>query len=163
MQEEWVFVYGTLLRGMANHHLMEKYALVVVPAFCAGELRHLVEEGYPMLLTEPGEGGSSGYVVHGELVLLGKPEEVLPVLDWLEDYHPEGDQTSMYLRVKRSVTRKDTGLTVMAHTYVCPPEQASGVRARSVEVPGGDWRRFQQGRSACQKEIPLLCRNSTGE
>ena len=126
------FVYGTLLRGHPNHHLIRGGTLSVEPAVLSGA--SMYDAGsYPYVVL----GGSEE--VRGELVHI-RPEaygEVLAVLDRLEDFRGPGDPGNDYDRVALTVTT-GAGRRVRAWVYVAGPASRQAVAAMPA-VPGGDW------------------------
>lgn len=126
-----VFVYGTLLSGMDNFHLIEPYAEKIVPGETAGELYHLTY-GYPALL--------EGHVaVQGELVRFTDVTAALPVLDHLEGYYGPGHPDNHYERSQCRVRTADDG-EVTAYVYRWShPEMLADI---GVPLPGGSWRRY---------------------
>ena len=129
---DYVFVYGTLLSGMDNFHLIEPHAARVVAGEVTGELYHL-EYGYPALVL--GAGGR----VQGEAVRVADMAAALPVLDHLEGYHGPGDAGNLYDRVVCRV-KLAGGETVEAFTYVwAHPGELDMIGKR---VPAGCWREY---------------------
>lgn len=119
-----LFIYGTLMRGLALHHHMAGATFIG-----AGRVRGtLVSLGrYPGLV-------DGSHDVRGELYELEDPGH-LEALDDVEDYDPEHPEDSEYLRTKRDVLL-DSGQRYRAWIYLynrdatgCPP------------VSSGDWRR----------------------
>jgi len=112
-----VFVYGTLLRGEANHGLLARARFVATGRTEAAF--DLVDLGdYPALV----EGG--GTIVTGELYEVDAA--TLAALDRLEE-HPD---------VYRCSPIRLLG-DVLAHTYLLPAELAAG----HPRIATGDWRR----------------------
>jgi len=130
----WYFVYGTLLRGMCNHHLIAGEIVRLVPARTSGTLYHL-PQGYPMLLRE--EHGT----VFGEAVLLRAKPGLLAALDELEDFIEPGHPDNLYERVWQKVYTTENEI-IQAQVYVCPPHRLEIVKKTGIPVSGGDWRNF---------------------
>jgi len=107
-----VFVYGTLRRHEKNYtEYLAGRTSREEPATAAGRLFYVADGGYPYL--EPGPG-----VVAGELIHL-VPEcydETLRKLDTLEEYDPEDEANSVYLRREAAVSLAD-GTSVTAWIY----------------------------------------------
>ncbi len=121
-----VFVYGTLMRDELRHPMVARHGpRRVANASVAGRL--LDFGAYPGWV--PAEG-----CVHGELVELDDPGDVLEELDEVEDFAGYGAPGSLYRRVVVDV-RLDTGERELAWTYryVGPTDFASPIRS-------GDWR-----------------------
>jgi gamma-glutamylaminecyclotransferase len=113
-----LFVYGTLMRGEPNHHVLGARARSLSAALTAPRYR-LVDLGeYPVLL----EGGAAS--VRGELYDLD--EAALRRLDRFEG-HPA--------LFRRQPVELDSGAFVEA--YLAGP---AIVLAGSVALPHGDWR-----------------------
>ncbi len=89
-----VFVYGTLRPGQKNYpRLLQGRTLREFPARVHGRLYFVSNGGYPYVLPEDG-------TVWGDLVEL-EPEhydETLQELDLLEEYDPQDEAQSVYLR-----------------------------------------------------------------
>lgn len=116
-----LFVYGTLLTGEHNHHLMG--GLSPVGTATTEPVYSLLDMGgYPAVV----EGGQTAIV--GELYDVDA--ETLSRLDILEDV-PE-----LYLRVTATVAGDSVEL------YVLRPEHAGG----GTPIPRGDWRDWRAGR-----------------
>ena len=120
-----VFVYGTLLRGEANHARFCADALTIEPASTRGRLYHL-PAGFPAMV-EDEEG-----TVYGEAMTFPDLQAALARIDLLEGYRPEHPEHSLYLRRVQPVTLLRPGQTVPAHCYVWRgplPEAATLIRA----------------------------------
>jgi gamma-glutamylcyclotransferase (GGCT)/AIG2-like uncharacterized protein YtfP len=131
-----VFVYGTLLSGMDNFHLIEPYAAAIRQGETSGELFHLTY-GYPALVP----GGEK--VVQGELVHLADVAKALPVLDHLEGYRGPDQPDNHYERRECRVKTAD-GEVVPAYVYIwANPELLARIGTR---VAGGCWRQFMAER-----------------
>ncbi len=140
MLGNWYFVYGTLLRGMSNHGLIEAATRQCHPASLPGVLYHL-PQGYPMLVEE------ANGMVRGEAVLLEGDAAMAAALDRLEDFIAPGHPGNLYERVEREVTIDGSKEKVRCTVYVCPAQHREWVRKNCILVPGGDWRRFITSRS----------------
>ena len=132
MGVEHIFVYGTLMQGMNNYHLIEKHVKSVSPGLLTGELYHL-PYGYPALR----EGLLS---VRGEIIALDSSMcEALPILDNLEGYLGPGHADNLYVRVIRKA-RKADGETVDVYVYLwAKPEELEGI---GEQISAGCWRSF---------------------
>jgi gamma-glutamylcyclotransferase (GGCT)/AIG2-like uncharacterized protein YtfP len=120
-----LFVYGTLLKGEANHKLLKGARLIAEQARTNGKL-YDTGFGYPALAADQGRE------VYGELYAIDSAQ--LPALDELEDYYGPGDERNHYERVEVRV-RTDRGEHT-AITYVFTPDDTTGCRWISL----GDWR-----------------------
>ena len=132
MDNDNLFVYGTLMRGFANHDkYLGPWVKAVLPARIRGELYHL-PEGYPALL----EGSRA---VRGELIVVPGLDRIINAIDDLEDYYgPEGD--SVYRREVMAVEVMETGNLVDAFVYIfCDRTYAV---EKGIRVGYGSWRLF---------------------
>jgi gamma-glutamylcyclotransferase (GGCT)/AIG2-like uncharacterized protein YtfP/cation transport regulator ChaC len=127
-----VFVYGTLLSGMDNFHLIEPYAEEITPGETFGKLFHL-SYGYPALIA----GGSAA--VRGELVRLADVDAALPVLDHLEGYQGPVYPDNNYDRRECLVTTAD-GRQVPAYVYTW--SHLAMLDDIGTPLAGGCWREF---------------------
>lgn len=133
----WVFVYGTLMRGMPNHHLIEGYVLQCLKATTTGKLYHL-PEGYPVLVPE-------GYEqVYGEALKIYDDSPALGILDDLEDFFGPGRPENRYERIQREVYLPNLAWKVQAIVYVCPEDKKEQVKKEGKLVAEGDWKKFIQ-------------------
>ncbi len=117
-----VFVYGSLLKGESNSHLLAG-AEFAGPAATLPEYRLVDLGAYP------------GVVAGGTAAILGEvyrvPDGLMPRLDELED-HP-----TVYVRT--SVRLADGREALM---YLLRPHLAE----RRKDVPSGDWRAYRRAR-----------------
>jgi len=112
--ENLLFVYGTLLSGLSNHHHM-------AGATCLGEASiqaALFDMGEYPALSVQGEWSQSVGPVHGELYQIDPAQ--WQVLDELEEVDPDSIENSMYLRVPIQVQwqHPEGPQTVNAQVYV---------------------------------------------
>lgn len=129
------FVYGTLRAGEKNYsRYLAGRTLAELPGTVAGELFFLADGGYPYLL--PGEGR-----VRGELMVLAPRHyaATLSRLDALEEYAPQDEANSVYLRRSALVLLAD-GSERLAWVYYW---NLAGVRGR--RIASGDFRDRSQG------------------
>lgn len=132
MKPKRVFVYGTLMSGLHNHHLVKPYLKKSEPGKTVGILFDLPYV-YPAII--PGNG-----TVYGEVMELRDVCEALKVLDRLEGYHGTGGPRNLYNRVIQEVETSG-GEKVLAYLYIWGrPEE---LRDLGNVVPGGDWRDFK--------------------
>ena len=97
---EYVFVYGTLMKGMSRHSEMQDGCTLV----CEGTVQgNLYISDYPGLVAGSG-------TVQGELYQASDMFQILQRLDWIEG---AGGSNLSYNRVIQEVqpARKDSGLT----------------------------------------------------
>ena len=117
-----VFVYGTLLSGEPNHHLLHGQPLV-------GEARTRARFNLVSL------GGFPAMVHGGEVAVRGEvydvDEETLAALDRLEGYPGFYDREPVELRGE---------VTGEALAYLLAPERVAG----SPEIQHGDWKAWRK-------------------
>ena len=131
-----VFVYGTLLQGESNAHVMrEAGPRRVRAAQVAGSL-HETGAPYPVMALHPGRR------TVGELVELHDVEAGLGPLDRLETFTGYGRRDRMYHRTLVRARTAD-GDERLAWTYVAGETLPLGPR-----IEDGDWRRFRGGNVA---------------
>ena len=125
---ELIFVYGSLMRGLALHdHL--KSGSFRGEGWTSGTLVSLGR--YPGLIEGDGR-------VRGELYAFEDLAAALDILDDLEEYDVTDPSSSLYVRVASDVIRDD-GTAVSAWLYRYNRDPAGLPR-----VDGGDWRAFKQ-------------------
>ena len=123
-----ILVYGTLLRGEANHARFCADALTVEPASTRGRLYHL-PAGFPAMV-EDAEGA-----VYGEAMTFPEIEAALAKVDLLEGYRPGRPEHSLYLRRVQPVTLLRSGEAVAAYCYIWRGPLPRG----AVLIPSGRW------------------------
>jgi gamma-glutamylcyclotransferase (GGCT)/AIG2-like uncharacterized protein YtfP len=126
-----LFVYGTLRPGTPGFATyLEGATLSVRPATVRGRLWLHAGEEYPFLTAGEEE-------IHGELIEVEDAawERIMAALDKYEEYAPEDEAGSCYLR-RRIAASPDDGTTVTAWTYLWNRPPAAG-----IPIPGGDWQR----------------------
>ena len=129
-----LFVYGTLLTGEANHHIIAPYLLAAEPGAIRGKLYNVGP--YPALMLS--ESRVDGMIV-GEWMIIR--EAGLPALDRLEQFYGPGDLRNEYERVR--VVDIDGNREGWVYLYVRQdprsfPEIASGSWRSVAERPRGD-------------------------
>jgi gamma-glutamylcyclotransferase (GGCT)/AIG2-like uncharacterized protein YtfP len=149
-----LFVYGTLMRGQANHRRFCTGALSIRPATVRATLYHL-PAGYPAITVDPREvlargsadivrdltidlgeqeevdeaaAGSQNGLVHGEVIRFDDGVARLAAIDRLEGFRPGG---GLYDRVL--VRAYVEGAALPVWTYVQS-------RPRGTRLPEGRWR-----------------------
>jgi gamma-glutamylcyclotransferase (GGCT)/AIG2-like uncharacterized protein YtfP len=119
-----VFVYGSLMRGLDLHHLMESGAFAG-EGTTGGTLVSL--DRYPGLI----EGSGT---VRGELYQFDDLPTALDILDDVEEFDPTDPAGSPYVRVTRTVTTSGgTQVDAWLYLYQGPVKDAP-------RIDGGDWR-----------------------
>ncbi|MBA2875323.1 gamma-glutamylcyclotransferase family protein [Thermaerobacillus caldiproteolyticus] len=124
-----VFVYGTLLVGEENHHIVAPYLRKVQPGKVKGWLYDV--GAYPALVVS-----GDGYEVIGEWLTV--TEEGLKRMDEFEDYE-EGGHHNEYERI----WIKDSEQDIEGYVYVYPADQA----AHLPLIPSGSWRKDRKEKS----------------
>ncbi len=132
-QTDYIFVYGTLMKGLANHdtYLAERVG-GPLPGEMKGELYHL-KYGYPAAIDGPGR-------VKGEIYLLEDANELLPQLDYLEDFNQPGSE-DLYKREIREV-RDEHGNIIFCYVYLWSNNRIKELKENSVYINNGDWKKF---------------------
>ncbi|MBP7866099.1 MAG: gamma-glutamylcyclotransferase [Acidobacteria bacterium] len=125
-----LFVYGTLMRGEANHRLLEGKAERIVPGRSSG-FRMTSLGPFPMIFP-----AGDDWSVRGELVLL-RPEVYRETLWRLDRFEGEGDL--FFRRPCRVVT--DDGEAHDADVYVGPDHRFR----EDAAILSGDWREHTRG------------------
>lgn len=122
------FVYGTLLPDQPNYHLWAN-SIVGLQSARLSSARLFDMGHYPMLI----EGGDD--VVVGAVVRLWDSDyaRLVKTLDNLEQYDPNDEEQSIYLRVARDVVLAD-GSQCRAWVYVGKSRYVGG-----MDAFGGDW------------------------
>jgi len=128
MHTEILFIYGTLLHGESNHHIIEPYIVDSTPGSIQGRLFSIDDE-YPAAILEL----HHGYVIEGEWVTIRA--ECMPYIDELEDYEPNGEH-NLYERVR--ITDLDNGSSGWIYVMTAVPPYAP-------EIHLGSWREYRRG------------------
>ncbi|HEY5835986.1 gamma-glutamylcyclotransferase family protein [Streptomyces sp.] len=130
-----VFVYGTLLPGERNHHLLHGRTVSWTPAVLPGTLL-FHGPGYPYAVPDPDGAGT----VHGEVAVITEEVygQVLAELDRLEDYVP-GNAANLYERV--AVQVRTPGGEVHAWVYIAADRITRELLVSGVRIEDGDWLR----------------------
>lgn len=128
-----VFVYGTLRFGQKNFfRFLGGKALKILPATIEGRLYFVKDGGYPYLL--PGRGK-----VFGDLVFIDpkQAESTLRELDALEEYDPNNETGSVYLR-RPAFVELTSGKRIEAWTYYWNCPGITGVWVKSGDFADCD-------------------------
>ena len=123
-----LFVYGTLMRGEANHARFCADALTIEPAVTTGRLYHL-PMGFPAMVEA--DNGQ----VFGEAMTFPDLAAVLRQTDLLEGYHQLRPDSSMYRRIVVPVQIEPSGRRVTAWTYIWNRALPQG----ATLLPTGRW------------------------
>ncbi|MCX7779548.1 MAG: gamma-glutamylcyclotransferase [Negativicutes bacterium] len=132
-----IFVYGTLMTGMDNYHLIQPFVRSCAPAVMRNAMLYDLTYGYPALVLAKGP-----CQVYGEIMELADIDRALAVLDRLEDYFGEGCQDNLYDRLVCEVYEL-SGRARDAYVYVWSRPGELATVGRPVE--SGCWRSFKQG------------------
>ncbi|QHT46797.1 gamma-glutamylcyclotransferase [Bacillus sp. SB49] len=117
-----VFVYGSLMTGMENHHVLSQAPLLAKEARVNGRL-YEGESYYPLLVEEPGAW------TYGELYEVD--ERDLVSLDALEEYDPETDKGTF---IRKSLPVWTDSGKEEAYVYVASEESLG------KPVASGNWK-----------------------
>ncbi len=129
--EDYVFVYGSLMRGFEPHESMSvsERAEFLGEARVVGTLYDLGE--YPALVrTEEG-------TVEGELYR-PKDEKLIDDLDHYEEFYPDAVEESLFVRTYVNVVDRD----LQAWAYVYNDDEPDG-----GEIESGSWRKHVEASS----------------
>ena len=122
------FVYGTLLPDQPNFYQWQEAVIDIQPATLPNAI--LYDMGsYPMLIEQ-----DSGFVT-GAVVEIAPTHytAILKRIDELENYFPNDEAQSMYLRRTRTVIKTD-GSSCEAMVYIGQPQYVF-----ALEPIGADW------------------------
>lgn len=139
------FVYGTLIPGEPNDHHWQGSITSAEPAVL--ENAQLYDLGTFPMLVETNLAGDAQKTSEKHVIgrLISVPETsfqaVIEALDRLEDYHPDDESSSIYLRVLREVLTHDWR-RVPAWVYT---GRWSTAKPYPI-IPEGDWLAY------CQRE-----------
>lgn len=126
-----VFVYGTLLRGESNAHVLHDQPVRRVAAARVSGSLHETGAPYPVMVLDP------AHRVRGEIAELHDVATALGPLDALEGFTGYARADRMY---HRTLVRadEDGGPARLCWTYV-----AGETLPRGPRIADGDWRRFR--------------------
>lgn len=130
-----IFVYGTLMRGFNNNKkYLEGHVIERKPGFLTGYLYHL-PYGYPAAVDGKG-------TIRGEICFIRDINEILPRLDYLEDYNQPGSE-DLYIRTIREV-RDQYDNIINCYVYLWCPKRLEELTKIGTLVENGDWREFNK-------------------
>lgn len=138
MPIEYVFVYGTLMKGMDNDHLLEPYVVKREVGYIQGKLYHLLPHGYPALTVK-----DLANPIKGELVEIKNSLAAITVLDHLEGYQGLNHPQNLFNRVILPV-RRENGEQIDAYVYVWQDEKQIARIGKLVTT--GNWRSYMVNR-----------------
>lgn len=113
VQNEFIFVYGTLRKETATHmyHVLARHCEYHSDGTMQGKLYEV--DGYPGVI----ESNDFDDVVHGEIYRIVSPNKVLPLLDEYEECTEKFPQPHEYLR-KRIWISLAGGESLLAWVYI---------------------------------------------
>jgi pyruvate carboxylase len=111
--DEYLFVYGTLRKEFGNqlHKLIAKNSKFAGMAQYTGELYMVAE--FPGIVPSTNKADT----VVGELYKIIHPEKLIGILDDYEEYDPQNEENSLYLRKKVEVTVNGESMETWAYIY----------------------------------------------
>lgn len=132
-----LFVYGTLLPSLPNHHrFIEKYQPQVYKATTKGVMYYLPEDNYPVVIDGDNE-------IKGVIFETRELAVILPELDEIEKFTGVESQSHL-IREIRDVVNQETGEVIKAHMFMWPPSRVEELKSKGQVVPDGDWLKFLQ-------------------
>ena len=126
-----IFVYGTLMKGFARHHLLEAWAhpMTRQEARAPGVLFDS-RKGHPCLVPAKKEG----QIVRGELYRLRDNRQAFEMLDIVEDFRGYGSPRSEFRRaIVGAETADGKHVPAWAYFYNRPT-------AKLDVIESGDWK-----------------------
>ncbi len=133
---ERIFVYGTLRQGFPLHRHIRRMAIRYVgKGKINGRLYDLGE--FPGVFPS----SSPADVITGEVYELTDPRRQLVELDRLEEFDPDREETSLFLR-RRTLVRLRNGQRLRAWVYLMPRKNS-----KCRLIPGGDYAESHRPRS----------------
>jgi pyruvate carboxylase len=111
-KEEFLFVYGTLRKGYGNelHKLIARNSELIGIANYQGKMYNIGE--YPGIVPS----NDTADQVKGELYKLTNPLRLVKILDEYEEFYPENEADSIFLR--KSIQVEVDGKTIDANAYL---------------------------------------------
>ncbi len=117
-----LYVYGTLLRGEKNHHVLDGATLLYERQILQAKMFD-TGNGYPAIEL------TNDSTIFGEIYEV--PDHLWPALDLLEGYTGD-DSTDLYSKEFVNVQTMDELLEVAVYT-ICDESM------KMLEIPSGDW------------------------
>ncbi len=127
-----IFVYGTLMSGMSNYHVIRPFIKTVKPAKMKGILYDL-PLGYPAMVD--GEG-----TVLGEIMESNDIESALAILDELEEYYGPGALGNEYIRVIREAECNGEKYNTFVYLWAKPMQ----LDELGILLTNGDWKTIME-------------------
>lgn len=129
MSKNTLFVYGSLMSGMAHHSKIKSMVKEVKAATCEGELYRL-PAGHPAML-------DGTKVVRGEILTFAKLVDVVKILDEYEGYSPTNPDKSLFVRMEKPVMVEGAKKPGTSQVYIL---NRSKLPKEAVLVESGDYR-----------------------
>lgn len=132
MSENYLFVYGTLLKGTENlmAAYLRKRSQFVGPGRMRGEMYKV--DFFPGVLYRP----DSAQWITGQVYDLAQPDQVFAVLDGYEQYDPENREGSLFVRERCEVEVAGKWQACWVYLFNQP---VTGL----PPIPSGDYLRFE--------------------
>ena len=135
-----IFVYGSLRKGLHNHHLLEEGGAVLLGDFESEEKLFMIglrSGAYPYVIDEPVHQSCQLTTIKGEVYEVSY--DLIQRLDLFEG-HPHH-----YTRTPIIVYQEDRFKPVIAYTYIVineflKAEIELAFEERFMVVPDGDWK-----------------------
>jgi gamma-glutamylcyclotransferase (GGCT)/AIG2-like uncharacterized protein YtfP len=111
---EYLFVYGTLMKRYGENPFIneiEYFASFHSTAFTTGEL-YLIDYYPGLIKTKTFE------LIYGELFTIHDSKALFSILDPYEDYNPNNQSSSLYLREQIDIFTKTRQPALRAWTYI---------------------------------------------
>jgi gamma-glutamylcyclotransferase (GGCT)/AIG2-like uncharacterized protein YtfP len=131
MTDQYLFVYGTLLKGAENmmSNYLKSKSTFVSEGLMPGSLYKV--DFYPGAVHEL----DSGRMIMGELYHLHEPEKALEVLDTYEGYDTKQAEQSLFIREQVEVFAQETKYLSWVFLYNLPTDEL-------LLIESGDFLRF---------------------
>lgn len=126
-----VFVYGTLMSGEENHHILKDRSKLLGEGVISGTIYEM-PGNYPALIEDEG-------IVRGELFEF-EDEDVLKQLDRIEGYYGKGKK-NLYDRERRDIIMAD-GKFIECWVYIYRNKETA--KKKGAFIPGGNWKEYKQ-------------------
>lgn len=140
------FFYGSLMERFHNFdRFLKKRVTAIEIGYCRGYLFNL-PVGFPGLII-PEDPCST--LVAGEIMHFDNPLKVMKLLDRLENYRPDNEHKSTYLRRKVSMISESSEhpeqrKIIEAWVYTYPEHHLSYNHHREVRIECGQWKTFSR-------------------
>lgn len=129
----YIFVYGTLMPGFQNWHLIADKVQKISPAKIKAKLYNL-PYGYPAIID--GDDDVFGYVLD-----LPDSQEIISVIDEFKGYYAPG-KDNFYEKKNLPVTFLEESLSGEALVYLFEGYRAQELPSLGTYIPHGNWAEF---------------------